>query len=172
MRTPTLAVRVQLPLGWNTNLLFNSDIVNFVWKTDEEEAESIILLIFDIWRCFNCRWVRGGGVCQKVLFRASWNRTFFQPWFQQKQYVSMKHFELLYRLDISTFYFTAIAVSAWKFIKCLSLSTISLTVNSHVDNHFCKCTYLLQMLYNMKTVCFLLKCSFRIFIFRFDFNVK
>ena len=35
-------------------MLFNSDIVNFVWKTDEGEAESIVLLIFDIWRCFNC----------------------------------------------------------------------------------------------------------------------
>ena len=35
LRTLTLAVRVQLPLGWNTYLLFNTDIVNFVWKTDE-----------------------------------------------------------------------------------------------------------------------------------------
>ena len=38
LRTPTMAVRVQLPLGWNTYLLFNSDIVNFVCKTDEGEA--------------------------------------------------------------------------------------------------------------------------------------
>ena len=30
-------------------LLFNSDIVNFVWKTDEGEAQSIILLIFGLW---------------------------------------------------------------------------------------------------------------------------
>ena len=35
LRTLTLAVRVQLPLGWNTYLLFNTDIVNLVWKTDE-----------------------------------------------------------------------------------------------------------------------------------------
>ena len=27
----------------DTYLLFNSDIVNFVWKTDEGEAESIVL---------------------------------------------------------------------------------------------------------------------------------
>ena len=33
-RTPTLAVRVQLPLGWNTYLLFNTDTINFAWKTD------------------------------------------------------------------------------------------------------------------------------------------
>ena len=46
LRTPTLDVRVQLPLGWNTYLLFNTDIVNFVWKTNEGEAASIVLLIF------------------------------------------------------------------------------------------------------------------------------
>ena len=38
--------------------LFNFDIVNFVWKTEEREAKSIVLLIFALWRCFNCRWVR------------------------------------------------------------------------------------------------------------------
>ena len=86
VKTPTLAVRVQLPLGWNIYWLFNSDIVNFVWKTDEGEAESTVLLIFVLWKCFNRRWVRAGGVGQKVLFRASWNR-------------------ILFRLDISTFYF-------------------------------------------------------------------
>ena len=73
----TLAVRVQLPLGWNTFVLFNTDIVNFVWKTDV--AESNILLIFVLWQ--NLWWVRGGGMEQKVLFRASWNRIFFQSVF-------------------------------------------------------------------------------------------
>ena len=42
MKTPTL----QLPLGWNPCLLFNSDIVNFVWKADEGGTESIVLFIF------------------------------------------------------------------------------------------------------------------------------
>ena len=46
LRTATLAVRVQLSLGWNTDLLFNTDIVNFVWKTDEVETESAFLLFF------------------------------------------------------------------------------------------------------------------------------
>ena len=32
-------------LGWYTYLLSNSDIMNFVWKTDEGEPESIVLLI-------------------------------------------------------------------------------------------------------------------------------
>ena len=60
LRTPTLAVQVQLLLGWNTYVLFNTDIVNFALKTNE--AESIVLLIFVLWRCLNLRWMRGGGV--------------------------------------------------------------------------------------------------------------
>ena len=71
MRIPRLAVRVQLLLGWNTYLLFNTDIVNFVWKTDDREAESIVLLIFVLWQCLNFQLMRGDGVGQKVLFRAS-----------------------------------------------------------------------------------------------------
>ena len=39
MKTPTLPVRVQLPLGWNTYLLFNTDTVSFVWKNNERERE-------------------------------------------------------------------------------------------------------------------------------------
>ena len=54
-----------------TYLLFNSDIVNFAWKTEDGEVESIFVLIFDMWWCFNWPWVRGAGVSQKVLFRAS-----------------------------------------------------------------------------------------------------
>ena len=50
-------------------MVFNTDIVNFVWKTDEGETESIALLIFVFWRCLNRRWMRGGGVGQMVLFR-------------------------------------------------------------------------------------------------------
>ena len=46
LRTPTLTVRVQLPLGWNTYLLFNTDTVNFAWEADEGEAESIVLFLF------------------------------------------------------------------------------------------------------------------------------
>ena len=39
-----MAIRVQLPLGWNTYLFFNSDIVNFVWKTYEGETKTILLI--------------------------------------------------------------------------------------------------------------------------------
>ena len=61
-----MAILVHLLLEWNTYLLFNSDIVNFVWKINEgmsggrrDGAESIVLLIFVLWLCFNCWWMRG-----------------------------------------------------------------------------------------------------------------
>ena len=39
-------------------------IMNFVWKTDEGEAESTVLLIFVLWRCYNCR--RVDKVCRDL----------------------------------------------------------------------------------------------------------
>ena len=59
-------------------LLLNTDIVNFLWKTSEGEAVSIVLLIFVVFQCLNRQWMKGGGVKQKVLFRANWNNIFFQ----------------------------------------------------------------------------------------------
>ena len=44
-----MAVPVQLLLRWSTYLFFNSDTVNFV-PPDEGEAESILLLIFVLWK--------------------------------------------------------------------------------------------------------------------------
>ena len=43
MRTPILAVPVQLPLEWNTYLLLNFDFVNFVGKTNEREEECVAI---------------------------------------------------------------------------------------------------------------------------------
>ena len=50
-------------------MLFNTDIVNFVRRTNE--VESIVLLIFVFWQYLNLRWLRGGRTGQKVLFKAS-----------------------------------------------------------------------------------------------------
>ena len=70
-------------------MLFNTDIVNIVWKNNERErerererdtererdrereAESIVLLIFVYWRRLNSPWMKGGGVGQKALFSGS-----------------------------------------------------------------------------------------------------
>ena len=58
---------------------------------------------------------------------------------------------MLYRLDISTFYFYEALLFQiffpWKFIyKNLGtpLSSINFTANSHADNHFYKYVYLFQ----------------------------
>ena len=40
------------------------------------KAENMALLLFALWGCFDCQWVRGGEVGQKILFKASWNRIF------------------------------------------------------------------------------------------------
>ena len=53
LRTPTLEVRVSLPLGWNTCLPINFDIENVGWKTYKVEKGSIILLIFSCGRAIN-----------------------------------------------------------------------------------------------------------------------
>ena len=70
MKTLTLAVEVKLPLRWNTYLLLNTDTVDFDWKTDEGETESIVFLIF-LWWCLNCRPMRGSEVEQKVLLKGT-----------------------------------------------------------------------------------------------------
>ena len=46
-------------------MLFKTDIVKFVSKTDEGEAEGIALLIFVLWQCLNRWWMRRVGVGQK-----------------------------------------------------------------------------------------------------------
>ena len=58
-------------MEYYTYLLFNTNIVNFVWKADEGEAESIVLLIFVFWQCMNSRWIKDGLVGQKALIRGS-----------------------------------------------------------------------------------------------------
>ena len=65
LRTPTLGVRVSLPLGWNTCLPINFDIENFGWKTCEVEKGSIILIIFSCGRAFN---VGGWGLVRLILY--------------------------------------------------------------------------------------------------------
>ena len=60
----------------NINLFFNSDIMNYLLNPMGGETKDLIcflfflLLFFCSLECFKCRWVDGGGVEQKVLFRA------------------------------------------------------------------------------------------------------
>ena len=145
--TPTLAVRVQLPLRWNTYFLF-----------DEGEAESIVLLNFFIWRCLNRRCIRGCEVGQKSFLGPAEIASF-----------SCREFSRSNRDDtfwdvVSTGYFYVlfswtIAVSGFRPLEIyknlgLSLSSVTFTVNSRADYHFYKYIYLFQILYSMKSVFF------------------
>ena len=65
------AVGDRFPGGENMNLLYNSDIVSLLLKTNagRDRRPNFVCLIFCILECFNCWWVVGGGaVEQKVLF--------------------------------------------------------------------------------------------------------
>ena len=61
LRNPTLVVRVQWQLREKL-ICFSILILNFVWKADEGETESSVLLIFVPEGFLNSRWVRGGEV--------------------------------------------------------------------------------------------------------------
>ena len=107
-----MAVRVQLPLWWNTYLLYSSDIM---WETNEGEAENIALLIFVRCRCFNRRWVRNS------YLRPTEVASFSSRDFSQSNKHDTSHSGMLYRLKIFTFYFyepLLFKISfPWKFIK-------------------------------------------------------
>ena len=60
MRTLVLAVLIHLPLEWNTYLLFNTDIVNFVWKTDEKGREVVQKALFCYYLFFGVALIVGG----------------------------------------------------------------------------------------------------------------
>ena len=146
--------------------------MKFVWEANEEEAESIVLLIYALWWYFNDRWKRGSKVRQKIylepaelyLFRAG----------ILAEAISMTNSGMLYRVDISTW---DIAVSYFCHLEIyknlgLPLPTITFTINSHTDNYFCKNIYLFQKLCSMKSFFFLLKYPLKFVISKFDLNVK
>ena len=52
--------------------------MNIVWETDEGEARNIILLIFVLWRCFNCRWVKDEA--ESLIWDQMKSQFFFANW--------------------------------------------------------------------------------------------
>ena len=128
-----------------------------------EGAESIVLLIFVLWRCFNHRWVRGCG--WTVSFMASWNCVFSSRDLSRCNkhdsfwlVVSTWYFYILFLWDIVVFDFLPLEIH--KHIV-LPLSSITFTANSQADNHFYKYIYLFQILYSMKSVFY--KIHFKVF---------
>ena len=157
---PTPAV---LRLIWNPYLLFNSDIVNFVWKTD---------LVG-----------RGGGdrknccvnFCSLVVLKSSVDEGW---WGEAESLISGQlkshtfpdgYFYVLFLWAIAASDFHPLEI--YKNLG-FPLSTITFAVNSHGDNHFYKYIYLFQILYNMKSV-FFMKIHVKVLTkFKFDLNVK
>ena len=172
MRTPILAVKVQLQLGWNTYLFFNSDIVNFVWGYDRKHC-------FALWRCFTRRWIRAVRWVRKsylgpaeITSFSSWDFTWSNKHNTFWHVVSTGYFYVLFLWAITISEFCPLEI--YKNLG-LPLSTITFTVNSNKGNHFYKYINLFQILYNIKSV-FSLKYTLRFwprfFIFNFDLNMK
>ena len=168
-----------MALGWNTYLLFNSDIVNFVWKTDEREIDSTVLLIF----AFGSALIVGEwgvvGWCRKSYLGLADIASFSRRDFSQSN-----KYGTFWRVASTGYFYVliswAIAVGDFRPLEnCknlgLPLSTITFTANNHADYHSCKYIYLFQISCRMKLV-FLLKYTLtfwpRFFIFKFDSNVK
>ena len=117
-----------------------------------------------------------GGVVQKVLFSANWNRIFFPS--GKAKTISMTHSDKLHRLDISTFYFDEpflfkIFVPQ-KFIKTLAFPCLlSILVST-----FTQATISINILIFFKycTICMsffnVSKYMLRFFIFKFDLNIR
>ena len=125
LRNPTLVVQVQLQLREKL-ICFSILILNFVWKADEGETESSVLLIFVLQGFLNSRWVRGGEVGAESLIQGQLKSHLFPAGILAKA-TSMTHSDMFYRLDISTFYFYESLLLQiffpWKYIKTSLIKT-------------------------------------------------
>ena len=135
MRTPTPAIQVQLELGWNTYLLFNSD---------EGEAESIVFfnilffggaLIVGGWGVVGCSRKSYLGPAETASFSRrdfSWSNKHDTFW----HVVSTGYFYILYLWAIANPDF--LSLENFKNLGFSLFTIIIITVNSHADNLFLK----------------------------------
>ena len=150
MRTP--ALRVQLQLGWNIYLLFNSDSELYVENRSGGARKHCFVNIFPLgWDGAESR-IQGqlishpfpGGISAKAI--------------------SITHSGMLHRPDISTFYFYEPwmfqILVPWKFIKTYSAFTF--TGSSYADNHFYK--YICFKFYTVRDP-FFIKIHVKVFLY-------
>ena len=120
--------------------------------------ESIVLLIFVIWRCFSRRWMRGCGVGHKVLFRAGWNPR--RDLSQRNKHdsfwhvVSTGHFYVLFLWAIFVSDFLPLEI--YKNLV-IPLPSITFAANSQADNHFYKNISLFQICIIQYEISFFMK---------------
>ena len=126
----------------------------------EGEAKSIVLVIFVLWQFFDHQWWGVLGLARKYYLGPA-IITSFSSWEFSR---SNLHFTFRPVALTGYFYFLflwTIAVSDFPPLEIYKnvvppLSTITFPVNSHADNHSCKCICLFQIWYSMKSV-FLIK---------------
>ena len=150
-------MQVQLPFVWNTYLLFNSDFVKFVWEANEEEAESIALLIYALWWYFNDRWKRGGRVGRKIYLEPA-ECASFSCWdfSRSNSHDTFRHvvWSRYFYVRHCCFRFLSLG-NLQKLRTSLPFPSLTFTINSHADNYFCKNVYLFQKLCSMKSFFFI-----------------
>ena len=155
-------VLVHLRLEWNAYLFLNSDIVNFAWKIDKEGeregegAESIVLSIFVLWRCFNRRWVRGCRWGRKSYLGPAEFSSFSSQdlsWRNKLWFILACCIEWIFQyiLFLWAIFLDFLPSKIYKHFV-LPLPSITFTTNSQADNHFYKHIYLFQILYSMRSV--------------------
>ena len=119
------------------------------------EVDKKYCLIFFLWCCFTCQWVRDCGLGQKILFRASWNLIFSSRDLTRRNQNDSFWLVVLTGCFYILFLW-AIVVSDSPALEihkhlALPLSRIIFTANRQVDDHFHKYIHLFllfQVLYN------------------------
>ena len=124
------------------------------WEREGGGAESIILLIFVLWHCFNHRWVVRWGrksylgpaeIASFPIRDLSWHNKHESFW----HVVSTGYFYVFFLWAIAVW--DSLPMELYRHLV-LSLSIITFTANSQADNHFSIYVYLFQILYSMKSV--------------------
>ena len=119
--------------------------MNFVWKTNEGEVESTILLILFFGGALIVHWWE---VVERG--RKSYLGPVEIPSFSSRDFSRSNRYDTFWYV-ISTRYFYVLFLWTIAVSDFLPLPTIAFTVNSHADHHFYKYIYLFQILYSIKS---------------------
>ena len=132
-----------------------------MWKADEGETESTILLIFVLWRCFNRRWVMGGGMgWDRNPYSGPAEMGSFSRWDFNQTNENDKYWHVLSAGYFYILFLWAMAVADFCHLG-LPLSTITY-IQYKICFHIKTYIHIYNYNYNLHSY----------FIFKFDLNVK
>ena len=129
---------VHLLLQWNIYLLFNSDIVNFAWKTDDGVGEERKKASWG-----KKSYLGPAGITSFSSQELSQHNKYDSFWLVVT--TGCFYILFLWAFVVSDYFLLEI----YKHLV-LPLSSITFTANSQAVSHFCKYIYLFQILYSMK----------------------